>query len=93
MIDDKAWRVTVVAITGDDRRTTPLASARRTRKSLAVFLRRGLLSFAALLFLMLPSGEVNEGRDRVDDARQQCGPLKLDFSDPCNAIALAVLGV
>jgi hypothetical protein len=52
-------------------------------------LRAGLLSFATLLFLISPNTEVNDGRDRADDTRQQCGPLKLDFSDPCNAIAIA----
>jgi hypothetical protein len=80
----------VVAISGNDIRTTPLASAGRARKSLTVFLRRGLLSFAALSFLMLPSGEINEGRDRADDTRQQCGPIKLDFSNPCNLLARAL---
>jgi hypothetical protein len=79
----------VVAIpVDDDVRTRPLGIARLR----AVLLRRGLLSFAALLFLMLPSGDVNEGRDRADDTRQQCGRLTLDFSDPCNAIARQLFG-
>jgi hypothetical protein len=90
MIGNRFWRVNVVAITGEEARTTPLASAGRAWKSLAVLLRRGLLSFVALLFLMLPSNEVNDGRERLDDPRQQCGPLKLDFSDPCNAAAIAL---
>jgi hypothetical protein len=56
-----------------------------------MFLRRGLLSFAVLLFVMLPSIEVNDGRDQADDKRQrECGPLQLDFTNPCNAIALTL---
>jgi hypothetical protein len=81
----------VVAIPADDVRTTPLASAQRTRKRLAVFLRVGLLSFAAVLFAMLPSGHLNEGRDRADDSHHQCGPLQFDFRNPCNAILAAAL--
>jgi hypothetical protein len=72
-------------------RTTPVASAAREWKTGAIWLRRGLLSFIALLFLALPRSNVNEGRDRADEKRQECGFLKLDFSDPCNAITLAVL--
>jgi hypothetical protein len=55
--------------------------------AIAIFLRRGLLSFAVLLPMMLPSTEVNEGRDQADGRR---GPLKFDFSDPCNAILMAM---
>jgi hypothetical protein len=77
----------LVAIPGCPPRTTPLESARRARRTVAAFLRCGLLSFAALLFLILPNTEVNEGRDRADDLeQQQCGPFKLDLRDPCNLL-------
>lgn len=89
MIGNEFWRVNVVAIDWDNVPTTPSASARRARRSLAVLSRLGLLSFVALLLLM-PSSEVNERPDRLDEPRQQCGPLKLDFSDPCNAAAIAL---
>jgi len=59
----------MAAISADAPRTTPLASARRSWRILALFLQLGLLSFALLLFMMLPSAEVNEGRDRPDEAR------------------------
>jgi hypothetical protein len=38
---------------------------------------------------MLPSSEINEGRDKDPELhRQKCGPLKADFTDPCNAVLM-----
>jgi hypothetical protein len=70
-------------------KTTPLSDARRVWKDLAILLRRGLLSFALLLFLISPTTEVNDGRDKLPEWPRQCGPLKADFSDPCNSILAA----
>jgi hypothetical protein len=73
--------------------TTPLVAAQRRWKTTAILLLLGLISFAIVLSLTLPdSTEVNEGRDRVEEKRQQeCGPLKLDFSDPCNSAAIMLV--
>jgi hypothetical protein len=50
------------------------------------------MSLAVVLPLILPdSGKVNEERDKGEEKRQECGPLKLDFSDPCNSAAIIVL--
>jgi hypothetical protein len=47
-----------------------------------------------LLFLLLPSSDVNDGRDQVDARREKaCGPLKADFSDPCNAVLMPLLHI
>ena len=88
MIGGRGLESNLVAITDDAPRTTPSG----LWKALAVFLRRGLLSFALLLlFEMLPSTEVNDGRDRAEYPRQECGPLKADFSNPCNSALLAIM--
>jgi hypothetical protein len=76
---------------GRGSRTTPSERARRAWKIDAILLLLGRLSFVALLFFMLPSAEVNEGRDKDPDLPKQCGPLKADFTDPCNAVLATLL--
>jgi hypothetical protein len=70
----------VVDILADDDvpTRTPLASAQQARKSLAVLLLLALISF------MMAS-------DVADEPNRRCGPLQLDFRNPCNAIAAALL--
>jgi hypothetical protein len=73
-------------------KTTPLLDGRRRWKTTAVLLLLGRILFAIVLPMTLPSSfEVNKGRDRVEEKRQECGPLKLDFSDPCNSLAILML--
>jgi hypothetical protein len=73
----------VVAIPVDDVRTTPLASARRAWKGLAAFLLLGFLSFAGV-------ADVAAVPPDLDHSDKGCGPLRFDFTDPCNAILMAV---
>ena len=70
---------------------TPVVDAQRRRKATAILLLLGLISFAMVLPLTLPdSTKVDEQRDR-GEKRQECGPLKLDFSDPCNSVAIVLI--
>jgi hypothetical protein len=70
----------LVAITEEEPRTTPLANAARAPKALAI------------IFLMSPSREVSEGRDKTPEegAQQGCGPLTTDFRDPCNLLMITL---
>jgi hypothetical protein len=72
----------VVAVPDYGPTTTPLANARLAREIFTVLSLLGLLALVA-------ASDVAVVRPDVDHSDKRCGPLKLDVSDPCNAIAIA----